>query len=215
MNFVLRRRLVFVVLLALGVLAFSNPGSARSVTVVMLGDSLTAGFGLDPKDSLPVKLEAALRVKGHEVTILNAGVSGDTTSAALERLDWAVPDTADAVIVELGGNDALRAQDPTQTRLAMGAILKRLGERKLPVLVAGMRAPRNLGPDYAERFNPIFEELAREHGALFHPFVLEGVAAVPELNQPDGIHPNPKGVDMMVKAMLPAVERLIARIPPK
>jgi acyl-CoA thioesterase-1 len=195
------------------IFAFALPAAA--LDIVMLGDSLSAGFGLEAKDSLPVKLEAALRAKGHDVTIVNAGVSGDTTSAALERLDWAVPDTADAVIVELGGNDALRAQDPAQTRRAMEAILKRLAERKLPVLVAGMRAPRNLGPDYAERFNPIFADVASQHDALVYPFVLEGVAAVPELNQPDGIHPNPKGVDMIVAAMLPAVEQLIARITPK
>jgi acyl-CoA thioesterase I len=189
------------------ILAFAIPAAATEI--VALGDSLTAGLGVDPKDAFPAKLEAALKAKGYDVSVLNAGVSGDTSGAALDRLDWAVPENADAVIVTLGANDALRGIDPKQTRASLDAILSVLEGRKLPVLLAGMRAPRNLGADYAAAFDPIYADLAKAHGALLYPFFLDGVAAVANLNQPDGMHPNAAGVDAIVAGILPKVEELL------
>lgn len=191
----------------------ANVASAAPLTIVALGDSLTAGYGLPPGKGFPAQLEAALRAKGHDVTVIDAGVSGDTTAGGLARLDWSVPDDADAVIVELGANDALRAQDPAGTRRNLDAILTRLGERKLPVLVAGMLAPPNLGPAYAAAFNPIFAEVANAHGALYYPFFLEGVAADPALNLPDGLHPTEAGVEKIVQGILPLVEKLVREKP--
>jgi acyl-CoA thioesterase-1 len=200
-------RLLCIVLSAL----FHLSAPAAALEIVALGDSLTAGFGVDPQDAFPAKLEAALKAKGHDVKVINAGVSGDTASAALDRLDWAVPEEADAVIVELGSNDALRGIDPKQTRASLEAILKAMGERKIPVLLAGMRAPRNLGAGYAAAFDPIYADLAQAHGAVLYPFFLEGVATVQDLNQADGMHPNAAGVAAIVAQILPSVEELIAR----
>lgn len=197
----------------LAVLAWAGGArAAGEITLIALGDSLTAGFGLAPSDAFPARLEAALRARGHEVRIVNAGVSGDTASAGQARLDWAVGEEADGVIVELGANDALRGVDPEVTRNALDAILARLGERKIPVLLAGMRAPPNMGADYAARFDAIYPALAEKHGVLLYPFFLDGVAARPNLNQPDGIHPNAQGVAALVEAMTPYAERLIALI---
>lgn len=179
--------------------------------IVALGDSLTAGYHLPPGAGFPAQLEAALRARGHDVEVVDAGVSGDTTSGGLARLDWSVPDEADAVIVELGGNDALRGVDPAIAEENLEAILTRLDERGIPALLAGMKAPRNMGPDYVERFDAIFPALAERHDVVFHPFFLEGVAAEPSLDLPDGIHPNARGVSVIVENILPAVERLIAR----
>lgn len=192
----------------------ATPGVAqpRPVRIVALGDSLTAGLGLPASDSFPPKLEAALRAKGIAAEIVNAGVSGDTASGGLSRLDWSVGDDAQAVILELGANDALRGIDPTVTRQALEQILRRLAERKLPVLLCGMRAPPNLGADYAARFDPIFPQLASAYGVLFYPFFLEGVAAERGLNQADGMHPTAAGVDVIVRSMLPMVEKLVASI---
>jgi acyl-CoA thioesterase-1 len=184
----------------------------RPVRIVALGDSLTAGLGLGPNDAFPAKLEAALRAKGIAAEIVNAGVSGDTASGGLSRLDWSVGDDAQAVILELGANDALRGIDPAVTRQALEQILRRLAERKIPVLLCGMRAPPNLGPDYAARFDPIFGELASASGGLFYPFFLEGVAAERGLNQADGMHPTAAGVDVIVRNILPMVEKLIGSI---
>jgi acyl-CoA thioesterase-1 len=181
------------------------------VRIVALGDSLTAGLGLPAQDAFPVKLEQALVAAGHAVKIANAGVSGDTASGGLARLDWSVPEGTEAVIVELGANDALRGIDPDVTRKALDAILRRLGERKLQVLLAGMRAPPNLGEDYARRFDAIFPELAKQHGVLLYPFFLEGVAAEASLNQRDGLHPTAAGVERIVQAILPQAEALVAR----
>lgn len=192
-----------------------RPAAAETLDILAFGDSLTAGYGLEPSQAFPVKLEAALRRRGDDVRVINAGVSGDTAAAALSRLDWAVTDEIDAVIVTLGGNDALRGLDPRQTSKALDAILSALDARKLPVLLAGMRAPRNLGKDYATGFDAIFPALAKRHGALFYPFFLEGVAADASLNQPDGLHPNPQGVDIIVNRILPDVEALIASIASK
>lgn len=190
------------------VLAFS-PLQAQSLRILALGDSLTAGLGVDPADAFPAKLEAALKARGHDIVITNAGVSGDTSTAGAERLDWALGDPVDAVIVELGANDALRGIDPEQTEKALDRILAELKARKLPVLFAGMLAPRNLGPDYGKRFDALFPRLAQKHGVLFYPFFLDGVAAEPALNQPDGLHPNSKGVDMIVSRILPITEDLL------
>jgi len=184
----------------------------RPVRIVVLGDSLSAGFGLAAQDALPAKLEKALKAKGVAVAIENAGVSGDTATGGLARLDWSVPDGTDAVIVELGGNDALRGTDPKQTRAALEQIITRLKQRRITVLLAGMLAPRNLGADYAKAFDAIYPELAAAHGVLFYPFILDGIAADRVLNQADGIHPTAAGVDAIVSRMLPKVEELIARV---
>ncbi len=184
---------------------------AKSITILALGDSLTAGYGLQPSDAFPVKLEAALKAKGHDVTVVNAGVSGDTALDGASRLDWALSDDIDAVIVELGANDALRGLPPQQAELAIDDILSRLKARGLPVLLAGMRAPPNLGPEYQAGFDGMYRRLADKHGVLLYPFLLDGVAADVKLNQADGLHPNPAGVDQIVARMLPAVEQLIGK----
>ncbi|MEA2873254.1 MAG: acyl-CoA thioesterase [Hyphomicrobiales bacterium] len=184
----------------------------RPVRIVVLGDSLSAGFGLAAQDALPAKLERALKAKGHNVTIENAGVSGDTAAGGLARLDWSVADGTDAVILELGANDALRGADPKQTRTSLEAIIRKLKERRIAVLLAGMLAPRNLGPDYVNAFDSIYPELAAEHGLILYPFILDGVAGDRALNQGDGIHPTAAGVDIMVKGLLPKAEELLARV---
>ena len=188
------------------------PAYAEPLRIVALGDSLTAGYGLEAGDAFTGRLEAALKARGHEVVVVNAGVSGDTASDGLARVDWSVGDDADAVIVELGANDALRGVDPAITRDALDKLLARLAERGLPVLVAGMRAPPNLGAEFGAAFNPIYPELAAKYGAILYPFFLDGVAARTDLNQPDGIHPNAEGVAIVVERMAPSVEALISRV---
>lgn len=185
---------------------------ARPVAIVALGDSLTAGYQLPPGDAFPVKLQAALKAKGLDVTVENAGVSGDTSTGGLERLDWAVGDGVHAVILELGANDALRGIDPAVTRRNIDEILTRLKARGIAVLLTGMLAPPNMGPQFAAAFNPIFPELAAKHGVLFDPFFLDGVAAEPSLNLADGMHPNARGVDAIVSRILPKVEELVAQV---
>ncbi len=184
-------------------------GSAESVRILALGDSLTAGFGLAAADSFPVQLENALRARGLSVKVLNAGVSGDTTAGGLARLDWALGERPDLVIVALGANDSLRGVDPAVTRANLAAILKKLKERDLPVLLAGTYAPPNLGRAYERAFNRIYPELADEYEVPLYPFFLEGVATYPSLNQADGIHPNAEGVAVIVKGIAPYVTRLI------
>jgi len=181
------------------------------VKIVALGDSLTAGFGLPADATFPARLAAALEAKGIAATVANAGVSGDTASGGLARLDWSVPDGTEAVILELGANDALRGIDPNVTRTALEAVLNKLQIRHIPVLVAGMRAPRNLGPDYVRTFDAIYPTLASTHVVVFYPFFLDGVAADPKFTQDDGLHPNAAGVDVIVARILPQVEELIAR----
>ena len=189
-----------------------SSAAERPIRIVVLGDSLSAGFGLAGQDALPAKLERALKAKGIAVAIANAGVSGDTAAGGLSRLDWSVPDGPDAVILELGANDALRGSDPKATRAALEQIIKRLKERRIAVLLAGMLAPRNYGPDYAKAFDPIYPELAAAHDLVFYPFIADGVMGDRALNQPDGIHPTAAGVDVMVARMLPKAEELIARV---
>jgi acyl-CoA thioesterase-1 len=202
---------------ALCSLAFLAPTAvpARAETpinIVALGDSLTAGYGLPDKDGFVPRLQAALAAKGFSVNIQNAGVSGDTASDGLARLDWSVPDNTDAVIVELGANDMLRAIKPQVTREALDAILRRLKERHIAVLLCGMRAAPNLGGDYAAAFEPIYPELAAKYGVLLYPFFPDGAAADLSLTQRDGLHPSAKGVDVIVGRVLPKVEELIAAV---
>lgn len=182
---------------------------AETITILALGDSLTAGLGLDAPLAFPAKLEQALRAKGYDVTVINAGVSGDTAAQGASRLDWSLTDEVDAVIVELGANDVLRGLAPGQAEAALKQIVDRLAAKNLPVLLAGMRAPPNLGPDYAQAFDGMYQRLATAPKVILYPFFLDGVAAAAELNQADGIHPNAKGVDVIVARMLPAAEALL------
>ena len=195
--------------LGLAIASFSG-AAAAPVSIVALGDSLTAGYGLGPGESFPEQLQAALEARGHDVSVANAGVSGDTASDGLARLEWSVPAEADIVIVALGANDALRGIDPAVTRRALAAILGKLGARRQAVLLAGMMSPRNLGDEYAEEFDAIFPDLARHYGVPLYPFFLAGVATDAALNQPDGVHPTAAGVARIVEGILPHVEELIA-----
>jgi acyl-CoA thioesterase-1 len=206
----LRVQRAFAALLTFAWLACPALATAKPVKIVALGDSLTAGLGLRAQDAFPPKLQAALKAKGMDATVVNAGVSGDTASGGLDRLDWSVPEDTDAAIVELGANDALRGLDPALTKKALDAILDKLAARHIPVLLAGMKAPRNLGSDYTGKFDAIFPALAANHPVVFYPFFLEGVAGDPHLNQGDGMHPTAAGVDVIVKSILPQVEELIA-----
>jgi len=183
----------------------------RIVNIVAFGDSLTAGYGLAVNEAFPAQLQRALSAKGLAVNVVNAGVSGDTTAGGLARLDWSVPDGTDAVILELGANDALRGFDPAVTRKALDTMLRRLQERKISVLLCGMVAPPNMGAEYGRAFNAIYPDLAAQTGAILYPFFLTGVAADPKLNQRDGLHPTAAGVAVIVDRILPQVEELIAR----
>jgi acyl-CoA thioesterase-1 len=198
--------------LALMACAFNLVGPARSapLEIVAFGDSLTAGYGLAPGESFPEQLEAALQARGHDVALTNAGVSGDTASDGLARLEWSVPAEADIVIVELGANDALRGIDPAVTRQAISEIVKTLKARGQTVLLAGMLAPRNLGHSYFEQFGSIYPDIAKEEDVALYPFFLEGVATDASLNQADGQHPTAEGVAVIVESILPDVEKLIA-----
>ncbi len=204
-------RLALAVLLTLA-MCCASVAADRPVKIVLLGDSLTAGLGLPEQDAFPAKLEQALKAKGAAVDIINAGVSGDTSSGGMSRLDWSVPQDADAVVLELGANDALRGIDPKITRDALDKIVTRLRERHIEVLLCGMRAPRNLGANYAASFDPIYAEIARAHDIPLYPFFLEGVVADPAFAQADGMHPNAAGVVKIVQQILPSVEDLIARV---
>lgn len=185
---------------------------AEPVEIVGFGDSLMAGYQLDAGQSFPEKLEAALREKGHDVTVANAGVSGDTTSGGLSRLDWSVPDGTDLVVLELGANDMLRGISPEITERNLDAMISRLKERGIAVLLAGMVAAPNLGEDYGAAFNGLYPRLAEKHDLIFYPFFLDGVAANPGLLLEDGMHPNALGVDRMVANALPTVERALAAL---
>lgn len=186
--------------------------NGRPLKIVALGDSLSAGLGLPAQAAFPAKLQNALKNKQIDTEVVNAGVSGDTSSGGRDRLDWSVPDGTDAVILELGANDALRGIDPAVTRAALEDILKRLKARRIAVLLCGMLAPPNYGTEYAARFNAIYPELARQYDVPLYPFFLDGVAADKALNQADGMHPTAQGVDVIVTRILPAVEALIAGV---
>ncbi len=184
------------------------------VRLLALGDSLTAGFGLPQDKGFVPQLQAALAGRGRAVRVINAGVSGDTTAGGLARLDWSLADRPQAAIVALGGNDGLRGLPPTQSRASLATILDRLKARDIPVLLAGMLAPPNLGGGYGREFAAVFHDLAQERPeVVFYPFFLDGVAGDAGLNQPDGIHPNEKGVAEMVRRILPVVETLLDRVP--
>lgn len=211
----LLHRLALAVILSVAGMGIGGISAAEAQTLrlVALGDSLSAGYGLAGNEAFPARLQAALKAKGHDVVIENAGVSGDTTSAGLARLDWSVPEGTQGVILELGANDALRGLDPAVAEASLDAILARLKERGIPVLLAGMRAPPNMGAAYKERFESIYPRLADKYGVPLYPFFLDGVAGQARLNLPDGIHPTAEGVDAIVERMLPAVEAFIATIP--
>jgi len=196
----------------LGLLAFltGTPAQARTIRVLVLGDSLTAGYGLAQPDGFQAVMQAALRSRGLDVVLVDAAVSGDTTAGGRARLDWALADGTDAALVELGANDALRATSPANMEANLAAVLDALAARKIPVLLSGMLAPPNLGSEYGEAYKAVFTRLGQRPGVLFDPFFLEGIAGDPALNQPDRIHPNVEGVRREVARLLPIMERLVA-----
>lgn len=196
------------------VLALIPPAAAAPVRLLVLGDSLTAGFGLPHDDGFQVRLQAALKARGQDVSVLDGSVSGDTSAGGRARLDWALGDGADAAIVELGANDGLRGVDPKDMEANLSAILDVLAARHIPVLLTGMYAPPNLGPDYQQAFRAVFDRLGKRPGVLYDPFFLEGVAMHPDLIQPDGLHPNAEGVKREVARLLPLVEQLLAEAHP-
>lgn len=183
--------------------------TVKPIKMVVLGDSLSAGFGLVASAAFPQRLQKTLKSNGIAVDMINAGVSGDTSSGGRDRLDWSVSEGTEAVILELGANDALRGIDPAVTRSALSDILTRLKARGIAVLLCGMVAPLNYGSDYSARFNAIYPDLAKSFGVPLYPFFLEGVAADAKLNQADGIHPTAEGIDIIVKNILPAVKALL------
>ncbi|TMJ64775.1 MAG: arylesterase [Alphaproteobacteria bacterium] len=192
--------------------ADSQAAEAKPIKMVVLGDSLSAGLGLSASAAFPERLQKALKSKGIDADIINAGVSGDTSSGGRDRLDWSVPEGTRAVLVELGANDALRGIDPAVTRAALADILTRLKARNISVLLCGMLAPPNYGTDYSARFNEVYPDLAKSFGVPLYPFFLEGVATEARLNQRDGIHPTAEGVDVIVKNILPTVEAFLGTI---
>lgn len=197
-------------ILTLFVCLFAAPvAQAQSVPVklAVLGDSLAAGYGVKPDQAIPARLEAALKAAGRNVSVINHGVSGDTSAGGVERLDWMLADKPDIVLVELGANDALRATDPATTERNLDTIISRLKAAGVTVWLAGMLAPRNYGPEYATQFDGLYARLAAKHDVPLYPFFLDGVAQDPALNQADGIHPNPKGVDVVVERLLPFVTK--------
>jgi acyl-CoA thioesterase I len=207
--------LVLSLLLMTGGAAFAQPAAAaatKPIKMVVLGDSLSAGLGLSASAAFPERLQKSLQTKGIAVDMVNAGVSGDTSSGGRDRLDWSVPAGTEAVILELGANDALRGTDPAVTRTALSDILTRLKARGIAVLLCGMVAPPNYGSDYSARFNAIYPDLAKSFGVTLYPFFLEGVAADASLNQADGIHPTAEGVDVIVKNILPTVQAFLGTV---
>lgn len=205
------RKALALVLVMIGA-AFVSPAAVRAepLRIVALGDSLSAGYELSPEDAFPAQLERALKAKGLDAVVENAGVSGDTSTGGLDRLDWSVADGTALVVVELGANDALRGIDPALTRANIDAILTRLKERGIAVVLAGMLAPPNMGDAYVSAFNAIFPDMAAKHGVPLYPFFMEGVITVPELLLADGIHPNGKGVARIVEGIAPLVESALA-----
>lgn len=206
-------RRLFVYLALIGALAWAAPASARDVHILAFGDSLTAGYGLDPGQGFAPQLEKALRRNGVRAFVVNGGVSGDTAAAARARLGWTLDglkDKPDLAIVALGANDMLRGLAPRQTRADLDAIVAELKRRKIPVLIAGMIAAPNLGPAYAADYNPIFADLARKYDAALYPFFLANVAGVPRLALADGMHPNFQGIKVMVTGIVPDVMKALA-----
>lgn len=190
-------------------MAAPNAMSAEPLKILAFGDSLTSGYGLPPGEGFTDQLGQALKDQGIPAKVINGGVAGDTTADGLSRLDWSLADDPDLVIIELGGNDALRAIDPKSTKANLDAILTKLQQQHRAILLTGMLAPPNLGDEYAARFNPIFPALAKQHDVAFYPFFLDGVAGNPSLVQPDGIHPTAQGVAIIVQRILPALHEAI------
>lgn len=193
----------------------TSPVRAEQVQIVGFGDSLTAGFGLAPGEGFTDRLQVALRAKGYDVAVANAGVSGDTSSGGLARLDWSVPDGTSLVILELGANDMLRGIDPQMVEANLEKMLARLKERKIPVLLAGMVAAPNLGHAYGEAFGTLYPRLAKKYDVPFYPFFLDGVAGNSALQLEDKMHPNAKGIDVIVERILPDIEKVIKGLPAK
>lgn len=209
---VVRGALLVNLLLAACLMPAKAADSNRPIRLVAFGDSLTAGYMLPPAQSFPSQLAKALNDKGHAVDVTNAGVSGDTTANGLERFDWAIPDGTEAVILELGANDALRGLPPKKARANLEKIIGKLRQRSIEVLLAGMIAPKNMGSDYEREFNPMFHDLAAKYGLVYYPFFLDGVAMDAALNLSDGMHPSGKGVALIVKRIMPSVEELLSRV---
>jgi acyl-CoA thioesterase-1 len=205
-----RYRATALIALALVLLAAVPGAAAPPVKILMLGTSLTQGLGLSPGAEIPAVLQERLKAAGIAAAVINAGVSGDTSAGGLARVDWSLADHPDAAIVEFGSNDALRGIDPRDTEKNLSAILAKLKAAHVPVLLLGMQAPRNLGPEYSRQFDPIYARLAKQYGVLLYPFMLDGVALNPRLNQADGIHPNPAGAKIIVQRMWPYVLKLVA-----
>ncbi|HUJ02408.1 MAG TPA: arylesterase [Rhizomicrobium sp.] len=193
------------------ILLLAEPALAAPVKILMIGTSLTQGYNLPPGTEIPAVLQAKLKAAGIDAQVINAGVSGDTSAGGLARLDWSLADHPNAAIIELGSNDALRGIAPSDTEKNLAAILARLKAAHVATLLCGMKAPRNLGPEYAAQFDAIYPRLAKQYGAILYPFILEGVALDPKLNQADGMHPNPAGVKVIVKNMMPYVKKLLGR----
>jgi acyl-CoA thioesterase I len=206
-----RSCLTRLILLAVTMQILAAGGHAAGLKILALGDSLTAGYGVADGEGFVPQLQKALHAEGIDAEVLDGGVSGDTTAGGLVRLDWLLGEDPQVVIVELGANDALRGLDPTQAKTNLDAILSKLALQHRSVLLAGMLAPPNLGPDYAQAFDAIYPDLARRHAVTLYPFFLDGVAAEPTLNQPDGIHPNAAGVAVIVKRILPTLRQVIAK----
>jgi acyl-CoA thioesterase-1 len=209
-NMVLRFLLCNWLLLVAATSTQAAPG--EPVRIVVFGDSLVAGFQLKASDAFPAQLERALKARGHAVEVINAGVSGDTTAAGLDRLRWSMPDKVDAVILELGANDALRGLDPNRAKSNLDKMISAFKGSGAEVLLAGMLAPPNMGPAYAQSFNVIYQDLATKHGLILYPFFLAGIALDARFNQSDGMHPNSKGVAEITRNILPTVEQLIDRV---
>jgi acyl-CoA thioesterase-1 len=204
------RRQTVKLLAAASLIPLATPAMAeQTFSIVALGDSLTAGYGLPREDAFTTRLEQRLKANGLNVEVVNAGVSGDTSKGGLARIDWSVPDGSGLVIVELGANDALRGISPAATAKNLDAIIARLRQRGIGVLLTGMLAPPNMGKDYETAFNAIYPELAEKHGVELYPFFLDGVVADPQLNQADGIHPNAAGTAVIVERLSPTVDKLV------
>ena len=193
------------------VLSATAAPADQPLRIVVLGDSLVAGLGLKQSDAFPAQLERALKARGHAVEVINAGVSGDTTAGGLARVAWAVPERTDAVILELGANDALRGLDPARAKTNLDKTIAAIKAGGAEVLLAGMFAPRSLGEDYVRAFEGMYPDLARKHGLILYPFFLDGVAMDRKLNLDDGLHPNSRGVAEITKRIMPSVEQLIER----
>ena len=203
----LKLRIVTTITILLGVSPVCATDTPR---LMILGDSLTAGYGLPQEQAFPMRLEAALRAQGRSVEVINAGVSGDTTAGGLARLDWAMALKPTHVLVELGANDMLRAVDPEVTRKNLDAIITKLRVQGIGVMLAGMYASPNLGKSYTAAFRTLYTDLADRHGIILYPFFLDGVAAERTLNQKDGLHPNEKGVAVIVERILPSIDRFLS-----